>query len=200
MDKYDMGTKLGYVVRAMTPAGSTLRRSRLRLRCESCRSQRRHGACRSGGFATVWLARRKSDGKTLAVKKIEVRTPWQFPGTATAGEVPDPPWACLMRRALCVRRVLYAQCENFDDANQALTEGKMLLELGESACRSAQREHMSSATASTARSLSPLPKSSQVHCMSRTLAAAMCARTRVICVSIYLCVCVFLCVPVCVCM
>ena len=46
---------------------------------------------RSGGFATVWLARRKSDGKTLAVKKIE--------------------------------------CENFDDANQALTEGKMLLEL-----------------------------------------------------------------------
>jgi tetratricopeptide (TPR) repeat protein len=39
----------------------------------------------------VWLGRRKADGKTVAVKKIE--------------------------------------CENFDDANQALSEGKMLLEL-----------------------------------------------------------------------
>mmetsp|Transcript_38908 Transcript_38908/g.97425 ORF Transcript_38908/g.97425 Transcript_38908/m.97425 type:complete len:468 (+) Transcript_38908:290-1693(+) len=45
----------------------------------------------SGGFATVYLGRRKADGKTVAIKKIE--------------------------------------CENFDDANQALTEGKMLLEL-----------------------------------------------------------------------
>ena len=107
----------------------------------------------------MWLARRKSDGKTLAVKKIEVRTPWQFPGMASAGEVSDTPWACLTRRALCVRLVLYAQCENFDDANQALTEGKMLLELGEAPRRSAHREHMSSATASTARALSrPCPK------------------------------------------
>mmetsp|Transcript_47757 Transcript_47757/g.97617 ORF Transcript_47757/g.97617 Transcript_47757/m.97617 type:complete len:482 (+) Transcript_47757:235-1680(+) len=45
----------------------------------------------SGGFATVWMGRRKADGKVVAIKKIE--------------------------------------CENFDDANQALTEGKMLLEL-----------------------------------------------------------------------
>ena len=142
----------------------------------------------------MWLARRKSDGKTLAVKKIEVRTPWQFPGTASAGEVSDTPWACLTRRALCVRRVLYAQCENFDDANQALTEGKMLLELGETPRRSAHREHCSC-------SLMPLPKTSQVHCVSRTLAAAIHgARTRVICVSIYVCVCVFLCMSVCVCM
>lgn len=49
------------------------------------------GKLGSGGFATVWMGRRKADGKVLAVKKIE--------------------------------------CENFDDANQALSEGKMLLEL-----------------------------------------------------------------------
>lgn len=106
MDKYELGTKLG-----------------------------------SGGFATVWLARRKSDGKTLAVKKIEVS------GHGRAARRRCAATACATlackggsRACQCAERPApprpgvtcprpHPQCENFDDANQALTEGKMLLEL-----------------------------------------------------------------------
>lgn len=105
MDKYELGTKLG-----------------------------------SGGFATVWLARRKSDGKTLAVKKIEVSGHGvRLDGAA----LPRPARPSLARAVRAHASALNAlpsrpgvtcprphlQCENFDDANQALTEGKMLLEL-----------------------------------------------------------------------
>ena len=72
----------------------------------------------------------------------------------------------VMRRVCGVFPGRYVQCENFDDANQALTEGKMLLELGET-----QLEQRTNARRHSTR----------------------CARQALICVCV--CLCVWLCAP-----
>ena len=76
----------------------------------------------------------------------------------------------VMRRVCGVFPGRYVQCENFDDANQALTEGKMLLELGET-----QLEQRTNARRRALHTLCP-PSANLRVCVS--MCVAMCARPQ----------------------